>query len=226
MSMANRQRIAEFLHQCVQIEREAIFGPSDPEKWRPKHLKEDASTMFAGYVGPEYVPGKSIVAINPGGGGDSYSRRTPEDERLYPLLHQFKTAKPADARKTFEDINDCFKEMVQRWNIQRIIKPTLDAAGMSLEQVAYVNLVPYRTKCDKMPPALARRNAFERIVEPMFEMLDPKAIVALGKKAGSIQKLWRSAAHAYCVQRTRGDSWIRDNAQAELDKMRRELRPA
>ena len=60
----------------------------------------------------------------------------------------------------------------------------------------------------------------------MFEMLDPKAIVALGKKAGTIRKLWRSAAHAYCVQRTRGDSWIHDNARAKLDKMRRELRSA
>lgn len=114
--------------------------------------------------------------------------------------------------------------MVQRWNIQRIIKPTLDAAGMSLEQVACVNLVPYGTKNDKRPPTFARSNAFERIVEPAFEILDPKAIVALGKKACAIQKLWR--ARAYCVQRTIGDGWIHDNAQAELDKMRLELRSA
>ena len=162
--------------------------------------------------------------MRPGGGGGSYSRRTPEDER--PLLHKFKTAKPADARETFEDINDCFKEVVQRWNIQRIVKPTLDAAGMSLERAAYVNLVPYRTKNDKGPPTFARSNAFERIVEPVFEILDPKAIVALGKKACAIQKLWRSAARAYCIQRTIGDGWIHDNAQAEIDKMRLELRSA
>ena len=226
MPIASREAIAEFLHRCVRIEREAIFGPDDAEKWLPKYLNEDASTMFAGYVGPRYVPGKGIVliAINPGGGGDSYSRRTPEDERFYPLLHKFKTADRSNAQKAFEDINDRFKEMVQRWNIWRIIEPTLDAAGLSLEQVAYVNLVPYRTRGDKMPPVSARKSAFERIVEPMFEILDPKAIVALGKKAGTIQQLWQ--APVYCVQRTIGDRWVHDNARSVLDEIRRDLHSA
>ena len=226
MPMASREAVAEFLQRCVRIEREAIFGPDDAEKWLPKYLNEDASTMFAGYVGPRYVPGKGIVlvAINPGGGRDSYSRRTPEDERFYPLLQKFKTADRSNAQKAFEDINDRFKGMVQRWNIWRIIEPTLDAAGLSLEQVAYVNLVPYRTRGDKTPPVSARKSAFERIVEPMFKILDPKAIVALGKKAGTIQQLWQ--APVYCVQRTNGDRRVHDNARSVLDALRRDLHSA
>ena len=226
MPTASRKVIAEFFHRCVRIEREAIFGPDDAEKRLPKFLHEDASTMFAGYVGPRYVPGEGIVlvAINPGGGGDKYSRRTPEDERFYPLLQKFKTADRSNAQKAFEDINDCFKGMVQRWNIWRIIEPTMDAAGMSLEQVAYVNLVPYRTRKNNMPPVLARKNAFERIVEPMFGILDPKAIVALGKKVGTIPQLRQSTAPVYCVQRTNGDRWVCDNARSEIEKIRLHMR--
>ena len=67
--MPFRQDVAERWQQIVQVSREQIFGVLD-EKYRPLDRGDDADTMFAGYVGKDYVPGDYlIVPINPGGAG-------------------------------------------------------------------------------------------------------------------------------------------------------------
>ena len=188
--MTFRREICKLWHDSVQIEREVIFGPCDA-KYRPLHLADDANTMFAGFVGRRYRSGAGILllAINPGGGGDAYRSRTGEDEHFYPLLRAFKRATPEHALEAFERVNDTFAEIVSHWNVWKIIKPTLKAAGKALDEVAFMNLVPYRTRADKTPPVAARRTAVKRIVEPTIDLLVPRAIVALGKKAGKIQDI-------------------------------------
>ncbi len=171
--------------------------------------------MFAGYVGRNYIPGQGILflAINPGGGGDAYDQRIPEDEIFYPLLIAFKEARGANVLPACEAINKAFVPIVKNWNLWRILGPTLDAASVSLEQVAYMNVVPYRTRENKMPPVAARRKSWAQTVEPTLELLKPKAIITLGKKAGSVvDTLLKSDNTTYCVPRTIGDSYVSNEA--------------
>ena len=222
--MTFRREICELWQDSVQIEREVIFGPHDA-KCRPLHLADDANTMFAGFVGRRYRSdaGILLLAINPGGGGDAYRSRTGEDEHFYPLLRAFKRATPEHALEAFERVNEAFAEIVRHWNVWRIIERTLEAAGKALDEVAYMNLVPYRTRADKMPPVAARRTAVKRIVEPTIDLLIPRAIVALGKKAGTIQDIRRPDVPMYCVRRTIGDTYVHADAMQTLAEMRRAL---
>ena len=222
--MTFRSEICELWHDCVQIEREGIFGPHEP-KCRPLHLADDADTMFAGYVGRRYRIGAGILllAINPGGGGDAYRSRTREDGQFYPLLRSFKHAAPEEAVETFERVNETFAAMVKRWNVWKIVEPALDAAGVALDEAAYMNLVPYRTRADKMPPVAARRAALTRIVEPTIDLLAPRVIVALGKKAGTIRDIWHPDIPVYCVRRTIGDSYVHAEALQTFAEMRHAL---
>lgn len=219
--MTFRGEICELWQDSVQIEREVLFGPHDA-KCRPLHLADDANTMFAGFVGRRYRSGAGILllAINPGGGGDAYRSRTEEDEQFYPLLKAFKRATPEHALEAFERVNETFAEIVRRWNVWKIIEPTLEAVGKTLDEAAYMNLVPYRTRADKMPPVAARRIAVKRIVEPTIDLLVPRAIVALGKKAGTIQDIWRPDVPMYCVRRTIGDTYVHADAIQTLAEMR------
>jgi hypothetical protein len=205
-----RNSIAQHFHALAQVSREVVFGEAEA-RCMPINLPDDASTMFAGYVGKKYAPdeGVLLLAINPGGGGDSYTSRTPEDEDFYPLLEGLKAASPADVSGAFEKVNVAFVPIVKRWNLWRILEPTLDAAGRSIDQVAYMNVVPYRTRGDKMPPAAARIMAWRKLVEPTIELLRPEAIITLGKKAGAVvDALYEGGRHLYCVPRTIGDSWV------------------
>lgn len=223
--MEFRKAISQHLHQLVQVSRKDIFGDSDL-KYTPINLPEDSATMFAGYIGANYQQGSGLLllAINPGGGGDAYTKRIPEDEIFYPLLKEFKQAGDAEVFPAFENINNSFASIVQRWNLWRILKPTLDAANKSINEVAYMNIVPYRTRGDILPPVAARKEAWRCIIEPTIQLLNPNAVVTLGKKAGSVvEKLYSGERHLYCVPRTIGDSWVSEDALAVHRRMRKDL---
>ena len=140
--MPFRSSVAQHFQRLANVSREDIFGEADA-KYLPVNLVEDASTMFAGYVGRSYEPGQGVMffAINPGGGGDAYQTRKAEDEILYPLLKAFKNGPERNPERTFEQINDTFVEIVKRWSLWRILGPTLDAAGKTIDEVAYMNVI-------------------------------------------------------------------------------------
>jgi hypothetical protein len=210
------------------VPRHDIFGAADA-KCLPLNLRSDAETMFAGYVGSGFECDRGILllAINPGGGRDAYTMRTPEDESFYPLLQTFKAADSRGIVDAFEQINRAFPPIVRAWNLWRILGPTLAAASRSLEQIAYMNIVPYRTRGDRPPPVPACRAAWLRLVVPTLQVLRPRAIVTLGKKAGSVIERFHSGGmHVYCVPRTIGDTRISDEARAVHERMYRELRRA
>jgi hypothetical protein len=223
--MGYRESLAAHFNHLTTISRQDIFGDADT-LLRPINLPKDSSTMFAGYVGNKYVPrqGLLLLAINPGGGGDKYDRRIPEDDVFYPLLHEFKSANQENVVATFEAINRAFVPIVTSWNLWRILGSTLEAAGASIEEIAYMNVVPYRTRNDKMPPIEARRTSWARIVRPTLGLLEPRAIITLGKKAGSIvDTLMEDVLPTYCVPRTIGDSYISEDAKKVHQQLRKEI---
>ena len=75
-----------------------------------------------------------------------------------------------------------------------------------------------------MPPVSARQAAWSRIIAPTLALLRPRAVVALGKKAGSIvEPLLNSSIEYYCVPRTIGDSYVSDQARKIHEQMRKNL---
>jgi hypothetical protein len=223
--MMDRQELAVHFHRLTSVSRADVFGAAE-SLLRPMNLPADSETMFAGYVGPAYAEecGLLFLAINPGGGGDTYVSRTAEDEIFYPLLLNFKAAESHLIADGFERINVAFATIVKGWNLWRILGPTLQASGRELSEIAYMNVVPYRTRQDKMPSVSARRTAWEKIVLPTIAQIRPRAIVTLGKKAGSVvDSLLTGDIEHYCVPRTIGDTYVSDAASAAHAEMRRRL---
>ena len=227
MSFSNRMEIARHWQDCARVSRRDVFGSFD-EKYVPVHLPDDASTMFTGYVGLDYKPGAGIVLLgkNPGGGGNGYTSRTAEDQVFYPLLMRLKTAEHSEILESFEDMNMAFMRIVRGWNLWRILNPTLVSAGVTIEEISYMNVIPYRTRQNAWPPVAARKRAWQRVVKPSLDLLAPKAIIALGKTgAGDVlNRYYAGDGLVYCVPRTNGDGYVSSEATAELDRTRSELR--
>lgn len=216
----DRTQLATRFQTNSRIPRSAVFGPNDPV---PLNLAEDARTMFAGAVGPDYRSGGvALLAINPGGGGDAYTRRTPADERLYPTLQRFRDAQdPALTLDTFEAVNTLFLPLLKTWNIWRIVQPCLEAAGVELPQAAYLNAVPYRTRGDQTPSVGAKQAAWRLATGPALDALQPGMIVALGKKAGDVlTRFYQGRARCFVVPRTIGDSYLSAAAMEVLVQVR------
>ena len=215
MPTYDRLLVAKQFHANVHVCRETIFGSADPI---PLNLSSDAKTMFAGYVGSEYKPGGIILlAINPGGGGDSYTQRSAEDQSLYPLLTAFKEADEETCLEEFEAINSVLEKAIRSWNLRRIMGPVLAAVGASLSSICYMNAVPYRTRGDKEPNVMAKSAAWQHVMAPTLDVLRPGMVIALGKKAGScIERFYTGSAKIWVVPRTIGDSRISPEAQEVL----------
>lgn len=210
-----RSHVAVQLHKNMQVGRPAIFGDNDP---KPINLIDDAETMFPGAVGPNYRPGGVVLlAINPGGGGDAYRTRTPLDEQFYPLLMQARDAEGVESFDAIQAFGSAFFQVLPGWNINRIISPCIDAAGVALDETAYLNAVPYRTREDREPTVGAKRQAWNLVTMPLLEVLQPGIVIALGKKAGSVlSRFYDGPAKAFVVPRTIGDSYVSEAAQEVL----------
>lgn len=58
-----------------------------------------------------------------------------------------------------------------------------------------------------------------------LELLAPRAIVAMGKKAGDIMnRRYTGGRPVYCVPRTNGDRYVSDAAKSVHERMKSELR--
>lgn len=216
MSNDPRGEIAQLLSANAKVTRQEIFGLLDP---KPLHLADDAETMFAGYVSTRYRAGNPLLlAINPGGGGDTYTVRTAEDRRFYPLLRQLRDADGAASLLPFEAINRAFAEVLPRWNVMRIVAPVLDATGATLDDIAYLNAVPYRTRGDKEPSVPAKASAWSLVTGPSIRALHPGVIVALGKKAGNVLDRFHEeeGPPVFTLPRTIGDRTLSAAAKAVL----------
>ena len=221
MSVVNRL-IAAQLHRNTQVSRADIFGPSDI-RYVPIRYVEDAALMYPGYVGSKYCKeGTVVFGVNPGGGGDTYHRH-PDDEELYCAIRSFVQTKPQHLEKDLSGLNRIFERIVQNWNLWRVFAPTLDALGVQLNEVCYLNAVPYRTRENKTPPVAAQSESWRQVIDPTLELLKPAQIIALGKAAGQIvERFSTSKASTYVVPRTRGDTYLCHEAINVLQRIQEE----
>jgi hypothetical protein len=204
-------------HRASQVTRSTLYG-TDSDHQLPLYLPSDARVPFLGFCGTGYRSGGTVLlAINPGGGGDKYMARTPQDNEIVPRINAFVTAKPAVLSETFQDMCESYSTQVQSWNLWRILLPTLKACNTELEDICYLNLFPYRTARDARPSLRALNTAWISIVKPLLQSLQPTVLVALGKKAGKIAESVHSAPpELFVVPRTIGDSYLCDEAKQVL----------
>ena len=221
-----RVATATAVYDLSSVTRLDIFGSLD-KAYMPLHLQDDAKVMIPPFVGRRYKPARGLLllGINPGGGGDAQEDRTAEEEKQFPMIERFYKSSDAERVEAFEIINGTFPSIVRGWNLWRILVPTLEAAGRSLDEVALWNLVPYRTRSNKQPPVTALDKSWQLFVQPMLALLRPSAIVALGKKAGTgLDRQRLEKTLVYCVPRTNGDWVVSADAITVHDRMKKELR--
>lgn len=190
----------------------------------PINLQEDARLPQLGFVGKHYkTGGTAILAINPGGGGDAYKKRIPSDDIHMPAIERFIESEDIDMTR-FEEMNDSYIKAASTWRLWNILGPVIDACGGVVQEYAFINCFPFRTREDKTPHASALRVSWSSCVEPTLNALGPGRIIALGKgnyKAGWVlSNLYLGSAEKVIIERTRGDRSIAQSAREELIKLR------
>jgi hypothetical protein len=171
-----------------------------------------------GYVGRSYHPGGLVViGQNPGNGRDGL---TPPDERQYQFLYELRDAKGSSERlKAYRSLMTTLEtEVMTTWKIVRnVVEPLLGQLGLKFDEIAYLNLMKFRT-ISNSPPEMLYNRSWTHTVE-QINALSPGLIVALGAGAyRKFKKRYRGKAEHDFVTRSIGDSGL--PAQGQLDVVR------
>ncbi len=210
--------IAAKFAKIARLKRSQIFSD---ESLMPVTSIDDVLQAAPGWVGPAWANGTLLIGINPGGGGDAY-RGNPTDDLLYSACRAL-----GGAENSTEE-TDALSKLTEIWmrsqkshNIWRIVLPILKATGEHEDAIAFMNIVPFRTRNDAMPRVTEIKKALDISALPAIAELKPKRIIALGAKAykALIKQPSTKALQIIEFKRRIGDSSIHPEAALVLKSL-------
>ena len=143
--------------------------------------------------------------MNPGAGPQD--GLGPDDQRQYAALQRLRDADEPTALAGFDELMQVLAGIMPRWKIhQNFVAPVLHAAGLDFTQVAYVNLLKWRTTASS---GLARVYAliWDHHTRDQLEPLAPSRVVAIGTDAGrAFQRHYSGAVAFDFTPRIRGNN--------------------
>jgi len=177
-----RQRAAKVWYSRATIKRSDIFGPED--SLRPTTNSIDADTPAVGMVGKNYRPRQIVLlSINPAGGKDD-SISSHADKAMYQSFRNLQTDQ-SDLQK-FEEANALFSKQMPTWRVfGQHTGPILKALGQTVDQIAYLYVVPFRTRGDDASKIKSwmMESSWKTGLLDQLSVINPSCIVALDRKA-------------------------------------------
>lgn len=188
-SVADWTAIARSARARAATTRSSIFGSADV--LMPISETVDAATAAPGFIGPNYGPGGVLIlSINPAGGKDNRVSG-PDDKRMYAAFRTLAAASDELLVPAFHDLNRLILAQMPGWRVfNQHTSPVLDALDVRLEQVAYVYVVPFRTRDDqgaKIPSDVVDR-AYRTGLADQLSVLNPGVIIAIDRHSERVAR--------------------------------------
>lgn len=177
----------------IELGRAAFFGTAEadlPESRSPLLQADDRKPQF-GFVGSNYPSVRVLLfGINPGN-GPATGTRTAADARMMPALAEF-AADPTPER--FVAAQRAYRTECVTWPVwRRHCAEVIGAGKLSLDDIAYGNCLPWRTASNSAFSDAVAERAATLYARPLIAELQPKIVIALGKKAAEILRTTEGA---------------------------------
>jgi hypothetical protein len=177
-----RRSLASLWRAILRADPVAIFG-SRSTRLLERH--EGDRLAQPGFVGSAYECGGLVfVAMNPGNGRDGLGKL---DLLQYDALKDLRDCCENDAESSFVGgLTPVLERTMPQFKITKnFVRPILFHAGLELTQVAYVNLLKWRTKKSSGLAKLFARS-WEEHTREQFNLLKPGIVIALGAETGKV----------------------------------------
>jgi uracil-DNA glycosylase len=208
-------RFAAGMQNALQVTRNALF---DGDDLLPMSLPELSRVSYVGWIGPRFA-GTIIVGKNPGGGGDAQSKVKLHDREVANALERLRTAAPGDRAERLTQVYGAFAAQSPTIGMGTLMGRVLEALGDERDQVAFVNMCPYRTRNDADPKPATIERCARLVLAPLVASLRPDTVILLGavarRAAPLVQARW-----VYSVPRGRNDRQLNPDAVPVLEAMR------
>lgn len=121
----------------------------DTPKLLPTSAISHRHIAVPGFVGENYrPPDMCLVSVNPAGGKDAY-QSSRGDDQIYCAADALAKADDVQMEGALTAAAAAFVDAMPSWGSQwRHVKDILNAINRSLDEIAYVYLVPFRTRGD------------------------------------------------------------------------------
>jgi hypothetical protein len=171
-----------------------------------------------GFVGRRYQPGGILlIAQNPG--NDPFGKGEGTlDLTQYTPLRRLRDAK--NRRETIhasQHLMATLESIMKKWNIIRVVaRPLLHALDLDLDDVAYLNLVKFRTRNSNIGSNLYDKSWPS--TSQQITLLDPFDIIALGAKTHKqfTRRYTGNATTHPRIPRGRGDTYLPEEGEKAI----------
>jgi hypothetical protein len=193
-----RKNAALLWRRILTADPEAIFGNQSA-----RLLKRNPTDRLPqpGYIGGRYrARGLVFVSMNPGGGPQAGQNAA--DKCQYHALEQLRDVDEASVRISFDKLTGVLADIMPGWDIyQNIVVPVLKGLELDFSQVAYVNLLKWRTK-PKVSLARLYTLSWDHHTREQLDLLAPSHVIALGKSVGeAFKRHYAGAAKLHFIPR-------------------------
>lgn len=203
------ESIAQAFQAAVRVRREQIF---EGDRALPIALADSAYTPYLGWVGRNYRGGTVFIAKNPGGGGDSQVAPTALDLEVQRRLFALRDDGNTPLGELLEGVTRAFHTQLPTIGMGVLLGRVLTRLGETLDDVAFVNACPFRTREDEKLRAFTTRESFRLVVRPVVEALRPDTVVYLGLSFGSFAAQRLRQKWTYLIPRARNDRQFKAEA--------------
>jgi len=203
MSAELQEKAAILWWKILRQDPNAIFGAEEE-----KLLKRNWGDQIPqpGYVGPAYIErGLVFVSMNPGGmRGDGLGTT---DRTQLEALKQLRDCSRPDVVRTFVHLSRVLEQVMCTWGIfRRFVQPVLECRHLDLTQVAYINLLKWRTQKSTGLGRLYELSWHDH-TRDQVELLRPSMVVAIGTDAGkAFRRHYSGGARIHAIPRVIGNN--------------------
>ena len=217
-SLPDRKALAEIWHSILGYtdRPEDLFG-SLAGKFIDRGGAFEDRLPHPGFVGRDYTSGGLLfLGMNPGNGPGGVD---PGQAPHYAALKTLLTATPSHRASAFDALMACDETWYPDIRIMRVVvQPILDGLELGFRDVAYLNVLKWRTQESSGLGPLFRRSLAAHTLE-QIRGLDPTLIIVLGVGLGKVleripeyQSAFGSRSHT--IPRSRGDHYLTVSGQA------------
>jgi hypothetical protein len=188
----------------------------------PKYIRDTGHEMDKvpqpGFVGSKYRRGGLLlIGQNPGNDRVANGKLSLADQEQYDLLTILSGCTEDHVPQAFNALMGALgKSVMPKWIIfKNVVKPLLDSLDLSLENVAYTNLMKYHTSGSQLPVCLFRKAW--TTTERQLDLLAPGVIVCLGYgTASKFHSFYTGDARSYRIERHIGDTRLPPGGEADI----------
>lgn len=201
-------RVYHVFWENAQVPRNQIIRQKDDA------LATDpaANLSWSGFIGERYLVKRVLfIAHFPAGGTSSYEHSTyaRKDMGFYEAIREFKLSLPTRRAYCFQRLNEVGRQYIPEWSIYRVMEQFFRASDLSLDDVSFINAIPYRIFENRKPGSEEVAAAWVHCTERSIAILDPKIIICLGQATGDIlNKHYRGFKPVHVLKRRIGDKSI------------------